>query len=192
MTRRHIAWYPLSLLTLLAALSFWLEYTVQSAATVEQKRQRNDPDFTVDGLSAIQSGPDGAPRYTLSASRMVHYPDDDSTHLADPRFKSLEPGKPPLSIRANRGLVSSEGQHLYLFDDVVITGEREDAQGGPLTLTTKSLHVIPDKDFAETQDPVTVSDARTRIDGVGLELNAQTRVLKLLSEVRGRYETQRR
>jgi len=190
-TRRYIAWYPLGLITLLAVLSFWLEYTVQSAAVVEHKRERNDPDFTVDGLSALQSGPDGAPRYMLSASRMLHYPDDDSTHLADPRFRLLEPGKPSLSVRANRGLVSSEGQHLYLFDNVVLVRESPDAGGGPLTLTTSSLHVIPDKDFAETRDPVTLSDARTTIEGVGLELDARTRVLKLLSEVRGRYDPQR-
>jgi len=191
-TRRYIAWYPLVLLTVIAALTFWLEFTVQRATVTEQKHERKDPDLTVTGLSAVQSGPDGAPRYRLAATRMVHFPDDDSTHLDQPRFRSLEAGRPPVSVRADRGLVSSEGQHIYLYQDVVVVQEREESRGGPLTVTTSSLHLIPDKDFAETRDPVTITEARTKLQGVGLELDAQTRVLKLLSEVRGRYDPQRR
>jgi len=38
---------------------------------------------------------------------------------------------------------------------------------------------------------VRVSDARIVITAVGLEFNNQTRILKLLSNVRGRYEKPR-
>jgi len=50
------------------------------------------------------------------------------------------------------------------------------------------LHVVPDDDIAETDKPVQIQDANTLITSVCLEFNNRTRILKLLSNVRGRYE----
>ena len=38
-----------------------------------------------------------------------------------------------------------------------------------------------------TDQPVTITDAHTKVSAVGLELNSETRILKLLSSVRGTY-----
>ena len=49
-------------------------------------------------------------------------------------------------------------------------------------------YVIPDDNVAKTDKPVQITDANTLITSVGLEFNNETRILKLLSNVRGRYK----
>jgi len=186
MIRRYTHWYPIGLLLILAALTWWLERTVELAATGVQKRELKGADYRVENFSAVQSGPDGLPRYALAASKMLHYPDDDSSHLANPNFTRMQAGQPPLYARADRGVVSSDGEHVYLMDDVRVVRANPGPRG-PLTLTTSSLHIQPEKDLAESSATVTITDANTTVTAVGLELNAQTRVLKLLSRVKGSY-----
>ncbi|HSD60814.1 MAG TPA: LPS export ABC transporter periplasmic protein LptC [Burkholderiales bacterium] len=186
MIRRYTHWYPIGLLLLLAALTGWLERTVELAASGTQKRELTGPDFRVENFSAMQSGPDGLPRYALAASKMLHYPDDDSSHLANPNFTRMQAGQPPLYARADRGVVSSDGEHVYLMDNVRVVRANPGPRG-PMTLATSSLHIQPEKDLAETSAKVTITDANTTVTAVGLELNAQTRVLKLQSEVKGSY-----
>ena len=60
-----------------------------------------------------------------------------------------------------------------------------------LIMETSWLHVMPEAHLAKTDREVRISDANMLITAVGLELNSETRVLKLLSNVRGRYEKNR-
>lgn len=186
MSLRLSHWYPIFLLLLLALLTAWLERTVQLAAVEGPRQTRGEPDLVVENLTAVKSGPDGEPHQMLSASRMVHYPADDSTHLAEPRFTRLDPAAAPLTMRAERGLVSSDGEHVHLMGKVRVVRD-DPAPRGPLTLDTETLHVIPDRDLAQTDAPVRITDANTTLTAVGLELDAQNRVLLLKSQVKGKY-----
>jgi lipopolysaccharide export system protein LptC len=83
--------------------------------------------------------------------------------------------------------VSSNGENVYFTDDVKVT-RAGNAEQSELTMRTTYLHVIPDDHIARTDRPVTITDAATVVHAVGLELNSETRVLKLLSRVRGTYD----
>jgi lipopolysaccharide export system protein LptC len=61
------------------------------------------------------------------------------------------------------------------------------ADRSELVLTTSFLHVIPDENLARTDRPVTVTDAHTVANAVGLELNSETRIVKFLSRFEGTY-----
>ncbi|MBI2311795.1 MAG: LPS export ABC transporter periplasmic protein LptC [Betaproteobacteria bacterium] len=183
-------WFPLTLLAVLAALTFWLDTKVQDGPGARDGSTRHDPDVIVEDFTATRMGIDGAPRYILSARRMIHYPDDDTTHLEEPRFVHMEPGKPNLHIASNRASLSRNGEHVYMMDDVRVVRDPSGDQSA-ITLDTSYLHLIPDQDLAETDRPVKITDARTIVTAVGLELNNKTRVIKLLSRVKGRYEKAR-
>lgn len=184
-------WFPAGLLLLLALLTFWLDRAVQPPPPKNDGSGRHDPDYTVENFTATRLGPDGTPQHTLVATRMVHYPDDDSTHLDNPHFTRFQKGKPPLHIQSTQGLLSSEGEHAHFSGKVVVTREAYGNKSA-LTLTTSYLHVIPDKDLAVTDKPFNIRDAHINVDGVGLELNNQTHVMKLFSRVKGRYEKPKR
>jgi len=191
MRDRLTLWFPAGLLVLLAMLSFWLNSTVQPPQPKNDGSSRHDPDYTVENFTATRLGMNGLPHHTLSAARMVHYPDDDSTHLDRPHFTRFESGMAPMHVRSAKGLLSKEGEHAYFTGNVVVTREAVDGKSA-MTLTTSYLHVIPDKDLALTDKPVNIRDGRTNVDAVGLELNNKTHVMKLFSRVKGRYDPPKR
>lgn len=186
MSDRFAAWLPLSLLAALAALTFWLDHFVQPPAPTQETIVRKDPDYFVDGLTATRLAPDGSVKHTLTAAKMIHYPHDDSTHLDAPAFVNFAASQAPVTITAQRGLVSGEGESIHFHDDVQVLRAAY-ANKSELVLLTDYLHVIPDDSIARTDRAVTIIDAHTTVTAVGLELNSEKRTLKLLSRVKGTY-----
>ena len=97
-----------------------------------------------------------------------------------------------MKISSDQGLVSRDGEHAYFMGNVQVIKQAKNATRAPTTLTTSYLHVIPNQDFAETDKPVTIADANTIINAVGLELNNKTQILRLLSQVKTHYEKPKR
>jgi lipopolysaccharide export system protein LptC len=191
MKERSALLFPLGLMLLLAALSLWLDRAVQPAAPKRDGSTRHDPDYTVENFNATRLGADGTPRYVLAASRMVHYPDDDSTHLERPHFTRVEKQAAPLHILADSGLVSRDGKDIYFRGNVEVIREAYGA-ASRMTVNTEYLHVIPDKDVARTDKPVTIRNDRSHMTAVGLELDTRARIIKLFSRVKAHYEKAKR
>ena len=186
--QRLTAWFPILLLAILAALTVWLDREVQPPESArDSSTARGKPDYIVENFSVTSVGPGGTPRYTLSARRMMHFPDDDTTLLDAPKLVNFSNPAATITVTSKRAMLSSDGENAYLIDDVRLV--RSAVAGKPeLTVTTSYLHVIPDRNFAKTDKPVQISDMHTLMTSVGLEFNNETRVLKLLSNVRSRYE----
>jgi lipopolysaccharide export system protein LptC len=187
MLERLTAAFPFLLLAALAALTFWLDRVVQPPARAGDGASRHDPDYIVDNLSAFRTNVSGKAVYTLSAARMEHYPDDDTTFLTRPRFVNFRSTEAPVTITSSEALVSSNGENVYFKDDVKVTRAAY-GTSSEMVMRTTYLHVVPDEGIARTDRSVTITDAITVVEAVGLELNSETRVLKLLSRVRGTYD----
>jgi lipopolysaccharide export system protein LptC len=100
---------------------------------------------------------------------------------------SYRSAQAPLTITSREALVSSNGENVYFRDDVKLTRAAY-ADHSEMVMRTTYLHVVPEDNVAKTDRPVTITDAATVVEAVGLELNSETRVLKLLSRVRGTYD----
>lgn len=187
MMRRLTAWFPVALLALLAAVTFWLDREVQPPEMGPSGKLRHDPDYIVDGLAATQIGPDGRPLHKLHAKRMTHYPDDDTTLLEAPTLVNFRDGAPSVTVTAKNALLSANGRTADLQDDVrLVRAARENR--GVLIMETSWLHVEPENHTARTDRPVRIYDANMLITAVGLESNSESRILRLLSNVRGQYD----
>jgi lipopolysaccharide export system protein LptC len=178
---------PLLLVGMLAALTFWLDRIAQGPARDVVGPSRHDPDFIVEKLTGVRMGESGAASYSLSAAKMVHYPDDDTTLVSSPRFVSYGSAKATVTITSSEGVVSGKGDHVYFQDDVRVTRTAH-ADATELVMRTTFLHVVPDKHLAMTDRMVTLSDDANTVTAVGLEMNSETRVIKLLSKVQGTYD----
>jgi lipopolysaccharide export system protein LptC len=185
--QRVTAWFPVLLLAALAAVTVWLDQQVQPPERAREGKARHDPDYIVENFSATRIGPNGTARYTLSARRMMHYPDDDTTYLDAPKFVNFGRANSTVTVTSKSAMLSSNGESAYLIDDVHLVRPAY-ADNSELTMQTSWLHIIPDDNVAKTDKPVQITDANTLITSVGLEFNNETRILKLLSHVRGRYE----
>ncbi len=185
MDERSATLFPLVLLLLLAAMTYWLDRAVQSPGASRDKTLRHDPDYTVDKLLATRMDEKGGVRDTLRAARMVHYSDDDSTELEGLHFRVLS-NSAPLTITAKQGQVSSQGGNIYFQGDVRVTRAPYGGNSA-LLVTTEYLHLLPDDNIAKTDQAVTIESADMTLSAVGMELNHETRLLKLNASVRGVY-----
>ena len=190
MNDRLITWSPLILLALLATISFWLDRKVQPTAHRADGSTRHDPDFIVEGFSAVKMNPDGTRRYALAAKRMVHFPDDNSTQLELPRLVYFDYQRAPVTIRSETA-EAVQGGGVFFRGDVQIIRSAY-ASNAELGLFTSFLHVMPDKDLAMTDKPVRMVEGNSTASSVGLEFNNVTREIKLLSEVKASYANPKR
>jgi lipopolysaccharide export system protein LptC len=186
LTEKVRTWLPLLPLILLLLATYWLNQQVQPLAQV-QSQLRHDVDYVVDNFSAVTLNVLGQPRFTLSAEKLWHYPDDDTTHLQMPRLTSLYADRPPTLTTAQTGTVSSQGDDVYLYDEVRMV--RQAADGiGEQRFATDYLHVVPDRDWAETDQAVVMTGPNNTLRAVGMELDNKARTAKLLSRVRAIHE----
>ena len=180
-------WSALLPLLLLLGATYWLDQQVLPLPPHADDSKRHDPDYIINNLSATTLNEHGKPHYLMTAEKMVHYPDDDSTHMVQPRMVSLHADRPPVYVSALRGKVSSDGEQVFLQDDVkVVRGAS--ASRSQMTFTTSFLHVLPDQDLADTDRPVTIVDDSTVVNGVGMKLNNKTGVAELLAQVVSQHE----
>jgi lipopolysaccharide export system protein LptC len=136
----------------------------------------------------MQMALSGSPRYAVVAKRMLHYPDDRSTLLEFPELTHYDEASAPVTIRSDEGELSADGTDAYFRGNVLLRRPAY-AEEEEMTLSTSYLHVIPDQDLAQTDRPVTLTRGDSVVHSVGLEFNNATRNLKLLSRVRGTYQT---
>lgn len=184
------AWSALLPLLLLLAATYWLNQQVQPLPPRADDSKRHDPDYIVDQLSATTLDDNGVPHFVMAAQKMLHYPDDDSTELVEPRLTSLYPDRPPVHMTARHGEISSKGKQVFLHDNVVVVREAR-ADQSAMTFTSSYLHVLPDLDLADTDQPVTVVEDGTVVHAVGMKLNNKTGVAELLAQVRSVHEVQK-
>ena len=183
MTVRTHSLFPLAVLTLLAALTFWLEHATRIEEGPRDGKQRHDPDFIVDNTTLRKFDQQGNVQYSLVAQRMVHYADDESTEVSLPRLTYF--GRPPpMHSTSRRANVSKDGNEVVLIDDVRVVREAS-AKDPEMVLTTSELSIYPDQNFAATDKAVKVVHGRSIMNGVGMELDTDAQVYKLLSNANG-------
>lgn len=188
MTFASRARYWLPLLPLLGLLggTYWLNQLGQPVAEKPDSNEHHDPDAIMENFSAIQLSEQGLPRFIIAAQKMQHFPDDDSTTLDVPRATILSPGQPAIHSVAKRGAISGKGDEVFLYDDVeVLRGAS--VRRPELRVHTDYLRIVPSKNLITTDRAVSIVEGLNTLHATGLEMDNNTRILKLLSKVRSEY-----
>lgn len=182
---------PLAILLLLAMLTFWLDRTVELHGSRVAGPVAHEPDYTVDHFVIVRLSESGDPHYRLSAARMVHFPDDDSSHLQAPILVQTQPGKPETRVSAKRGIVSSDGKEIGLYESVELFKAGEKSPHGlpaDIRVRTEYLRVVPDMDTADTPLRVVIEQGRTVLTGTGMAFDNRYRRIELQSAVTGVFD----
>ncbi len=188
MISRSALFFPIVLAILLALLTFWINETVELQGPKLDGSNRHDPDYTMHNFVTTQTDVTGQLRYVLSATEMLHYPDDDSTVLQRPRFTQFTLNKPYTQIEGLRGYVSSNGEEVELVDNVKVVRQAFEGKGEMQVLTEKLL-ILPNQDLVKTNAPVTIKQApKTVITAVGMIYDKKNQTVKLLNRVKVHYE----
>ncbi len=178
--------FPLVLMLALALLSFWLERAARQEPAPAVP-ERHDPDYSVEQFTITDFSSAGAPESTLSAAKMVHYPDDNSTALVAPRLVQTRPDQPRLVLSADRGMLSRDGAEVFLHDNVVLVREAL-AASGEARMQSSFLHVMRERSLVRTDREVRISERGRTLVGLGMEYDNEARRLELHAQVRGVFE----
>jgi lipopolysaccharide export system protein LptC len=180
--------FPLGLMLALALLTFYLERTVREDDSPPALR-RHDPDYLVTNFTTTTYNRDGAAETVMSAAQMVHYPDDDTTELVSPRVVQAKPNEPRLTVRADRGQLSRDGDEIFLYGSVLLvrdaTPEKPEAR-----MTTEFLHILRDRSLVRSDRPVKFVEGGRSLTGRGMEYNNESRELLLRHDVQARFEAE--
>jgi len=183
--------FPLLLMLSLAALTFWLERIVREEEGVHPSLRRHDPDYIVDNLKYTKFNALGKVESTLEATRMLHYPDDDTTDLVSPRLVQTKTNEPRMTVTANRGALSQDGEEIFLYDNVLMV--REAGPDRPETQMRSSfMHVIQPRSVVSSDRDVVITEEDRVLSGRGMEYHNDSNEMFLRERVRGRFIPPRR
>jgi LPS export ABC transporter protein LptC len=117
-----------------------------------------------------------------------------------------DPDSPRVTVTADSGVLTGDRETISLTGNVRATREAGPAAsaaapkakgrkadpgpGGPVTLTTEYLRVVPKLGRATTDRAVTIEEPRGIIHSVGMEIDTKAQTLKLKSRVRGTLQPQ--
>jgi lipopolysaccharide export system protein LptC len=173
--------FPLLIMLMLAALTFWLKEATQ-ADGASNSAQRHDPDFFVENFVVNRFNAQGKLQNTLRSPKMRHFPDDDTTAIDFPDMEYFS--ERPTRITANSGWTNKDGKEVILTDNVVIN--RTGLLNAPATvITTTQMTAYPDDEIARTDKPVVITQGKTVVHGIGLESNNKTHIAVLGGRVQG-------
>ncbi|OIR02505.1 lipopolysaccharide exporter periplasmic protein [mine drainage metagenome] len=180
--------FPLVLLSMLALLTFWINKVVQPPVPKLDGSSRHDPDYIISNFITTQTDAHGSLRYKLAAAEMKHFPDDDSSVLQRPRYTQFTEDKPYTQVESLRGNVSSNGEIVELFDNVIVTRQAF-ADKGEMTVETDYLNIRPNEEIVRTASPVVIRQApKTVIYATGMLYEKKTKTVTLFHKVRAHYE----
>ncbi|MEI7614024.1 MAG: LPS export ABC transporter periplasmic protein LptC [Betaproteobacteria bacterium] len=173
------ALFPLTILFALAGLTFWLRVATELPEIRHDGKHRHDPDYIVTSAQLRKIDETGKLKYTLKATDIKHYPDDDTTDLSQPDLVFLNPKKSTLTLTSDLAHMSKDGEQVDLYGNVRIV-RAATAKDPAMIATTPELTVFPDEDKAFTKSPVLITQGKSLIKGVGLQMDnrAQTYILE--------------
>lgn len=180
-------WLAALVMVALSALSFWVWRQIEDDSNQLAKTRVHEPDYYIEHMVRRSMGETGELSNLITADLVVHYPDDDSTELTQPRMEIYNDAQRPWHVIAERGWVSSGNEVILLRGEVEIWrlgqgGDRE------LELFTSELRVLPKEQYAETDNPATIKSRTTTTTAIGMRANFAHDRLELLQRVRSRHE----
>ncbi len=188
LTRRY---GPLALMLILAGLSYWILQELEPEPLGGGSAQRHIPDYYMENFTTTTMGENGKPQRRIEAHYMAHFPDTDTHEFDRPYLTMYRDKGPPWHVRSERGWLSASGDVMLLLGKVNIW--RNDADGAKaLDIKTEDLRVLPETSYGETDRPVTITTPESITTGTGMKAYLEESRLELLSEVRTRYESNKR
>jgi lipopolysaccharide export system protein LptC len=158
--------------------SFWLAQIMGGGGAGGRVDVGNDPDYIVENFSFVRMAETGKPRYVISGERLTHRPVDNSSVIEKPVVQGLNTEHPPMTMTANRALVTQNQSQIDLSGNVDIQ-RPGNASAKPLRVRTEALTFLPDEDIARTDRAIEMKVGSATATGIGMLANNATQQVNL-------------
>jgi lipopolysaccharide export system protein LptC len=161
--------------------SFWLLQMMENdAADPRLGGAMNEPDYIVEHFSFVRMTEQGKPSYVVSGKRLAHRPLGDVSEVEQPVVKSMTPGRPHMTVVANRGRIFHEEHRVDLLGNVDIQRPATPTSEA-LRVQTQALTVLTDEEIMKTDQPIHMQLGAATVRGTGMVANNVTQKLYLAS-----------
>ncbi|WP_305824332.1 LPS export ABC transporter periplasmic protein LptC [Massilia brevitalea] len=158
--------------------SFWLLQAMQADDDASAANAGNEPDYIVENFSFVRMTPTGQPRYVMSGARLAHHPVTDVSEVSKPVVESMAPGRPRMTMHADRAQIHHQENRVELMDNVDIVRPATPGSEG-LRARTDALTVLADEEIVKTDRPVDMTLGASTVKSTGLVADNPTQKLHL-------------
>lgn len=174
------------LLGSIAGSTWWLANRITGVGVTKPPPPTHEPDYYFTDATVTTLNKQGKRAAIMTAPRIIHHPDDDSSEVFSPRIEYFAAGNPPWHVQADHGLMPSGGQLVKLDGHVEM--RRAGLHGDPpLVIHTDRLDVNLDTNIGSTSDPVDIVQGPSYMTGIGMLAYFKENRMVLESKVRGHY-----
>ena len=173
---RLAALFPLFAVGLFALLTFWLDARVSESSRAQKNSTQLAPDHFLERFKIKRTAIDGRVESIMIGDRATHFPGNQTTVIARPRYESQPAGKPKMEVDAARAVLKSDpvknGVEQVDFSGKVVAKQAAGDGREAVTYESETLTVFPKTHLAQTDAQTrTVSGDRVMITQ-GLRVNA--------------------
>ncbi|HAV37284.1 MAG TPA: LPS export ABC transporter periplasmic protein LptC [Massilia sp.] len=158
--------------------SFWLLQALQSEDADNLGNAGNEPDYIVENFSLVRMTESGQPRYLVSGARLAHHPVNDVSEVSKPVVESMAPGRPRMTMHADRARIHHQENRIELIDNVDIVRPATPTSEA-MRARTSALTVLADEEVVKTDRPVQMQIGASTVNSVGLVAENPTQKLQL-------------
>jgi lipopolysaccharide export system protein LptC len=177
----------LALATVVALGSFWLNMvTNRSMGEAMRGAPRSAPDYYVEKFNMVRLTPGGQVKYSISGSKLLHHPLDDSYDIERPVLHSLSNDHQTMTMLADRARVEDANSKIHMLGNAKADRPRS-ATSEALHIASDYMLILPDDDIVQSDKKVDVTLGESTMSGVGMIANNASRELRLLNQARVRY-----
>ncbi len=125
----------------------------------------------------------GQLKQQLSSSQLEHHPTQQQTLVTDPVLQLYTDSLPSHKATSLSGIIRDNNDFVTLTGKVILQDNPDPTQAN--ILRTESLMFYPQKHFARTDQKITITNSTSTTTGVGMTIDTDSGILKLLSDVTG-------
>lgn len=171
-------------LILFTTAIYFLSYSPKRAPS---KSLTHVPDAIMEDVTAVIMNKEGKPKLKIASPKMVHFSENDSTRLTSPTLIVYRPNSSqPWFITAQHANATQGIENVNFWDKVNIH-HAADGNNPATFIKTTTLLVHPNKQTAQTDDLITLTQPNLVVNAKGMFADMNTGDIKLISQTRGEY-----
>jgi lipopolysaccharide export system protein LptC len=158
--------------TLILAFALTINWFMAESEETVDFTPRNEPDLYMLNATISQFNPEGELQHRIAANRFTHFPLTDLTTM---KFPALALGRArdsdPWEITSSEGRILPSSDYreeiVELWNNVLAS--RLSNGSTFVNIQTNSLSVYPERDYAETDEPVFIDNKSGRTTAAGMK-----------------------
>ena len=176
------------LLAIVLLISYWLNNEVLKELEIKEKKLTSNPDYFLKKFYSKKTDRQGKLNYSLTADSMKYFEYSDTSNLIKPKFIQYENRLNVLQTSSLKGSIYDNGEKILMNNNVEIV-RSETKNKKVMKLFTNQVLILPNEEILRSDEKVKiVQEPNIEVDGVGLDYNKKNGIVKILKNVKVKYD----